>query len=455
MSAGGHDLLAYPTMSAGGHHLLAYPTMPVGGYDLLAVMVSRARTYGEGIAAVPPSGGMLEPSAPQDIRVLLVEDDDGDALLVEDLLADALPGASLTRGRTFREALAKLDSSIDCVLLDLKLPDAEGLDTVVRVRAQAPEIPLIVLTGLADEAAGVGAVDAGAQDYLVKGNADGGQIARAIRYSIGRRQAEDAQQQLRLAEMQSREVARLERGLAPRPLISDGSVWIATRYRSGRDRALLGGDFFDVAETPDGHVRVVVGDVCGHGPDEAAIGVCLRAAWRALTVSGVDRATAMHALERVLEHERDIPLLYTTLCSLEIERGNAGADMILAGHPPPILIDGTSVSSFAHVPAGPPIGLGEGHWPLAHLDLPDGWAMLLHTDGITEGRIGEGSERLGTDRLQALIAGYIGTHPDWREQPEELLADLIARAEDLNGGGLTDDVAMLLIGSNTQSPAKA
>jgi len=386
--------------------------------------------------------------------MLLVEDDDGDALLVKDLLEEALPAARITRARTFSEALAKLDSSIDCVLLDLKLPDAEGLDTVVRVRALAPEIPLIVLTGLDDEAAGAGAVDAGAQDYLVKGNVDGDQIARAIRYAIGRRQAEDAQQQLRLAEMQSREVARLERGLAPRPLISDGSVWIATRYRSGRDRALLGGDFFDVAETPDGRVRVVVGDVCGHGPDEAAIGVCLRAAWRALAISGVDRKAAMRALERVLEHEREIPLLYTTMCTLEIELGNAGAGMILAGHPPPILIDGTSVSSFAHVPAGPPIGLGDGHWPLAHLDLPVGWVILLHTDGITEGRIGEGSERLGTDRLQALIAEYIGAHPDWREQPDELLANLIARAEDLNGGGLTDDVAMLLVGSRAQGPAE-
>ena len=418
-------------------------------------MVSRVRTYEEGIAALPVSGGPSDDAPSDAVNVLLVEDDDGDALLVEDLLEETLSEAQITRARTFGEALAKLDSSIDCVLLDLKLPDAEGLDTVVRVRAQAPGIPLIVLTGLDDEAAGAGAVGAGAQDYLVKGNVDGGQIARAIRYAIGRRQAEEAQQQLRLAEAQSREVARLERGLAPRPLIGDSSVWIATRYRAGRDRALLGGDFFDVAQTPDGHVRVVVGDVCGHGPDEAAIGVCLRAAWRALAIAGVNRETVMHALQRVLEHEREIHLLYTTLCTLEIEPWNAGANMMLAGHPPPILINDASVSSFAHASAGPPIGLGDGHWPVTHLDLPTGWAMLLYTDGIIEGRIGEGSERLGADRLQALIAEYIGAHPDWREQPDELLADLIERAEGLNGGGLTDDVAMLLVGSREQSPTDA
>jgi serine phosphatase RsbU (regulator of sigma subunit) len=418
-------------------------------------MVARARTYGEEMAALPGSGGPTTAATRDDLSVLLVEDDDGDALLVEDLLADALPGARLARARTFAQALATLEDDIDCLLLDLKLPDAEGLDTVVRLRAQAPGIPLIVLTGLNDEAAGVRAVEAGAQDYLVKGHVDGNQLARAIRYSISRRQADEARQQLRLAQAQSREITRLERGLAPRPLIGDDSVWIATCYHSGRDRALLGGDFFDVAETPDGHVRLVVGDVCGHGPDEAAIGVCLRAAWRALAICGVERERTMRALQRVLEHEREIPLLFTTLCTLEIEAGGTGAEMMLAGHPPPILIDGTSVSDFSRVAVGPPIGLGDGHWQPTHLDLPVGWAMLLHTDGITEGRIGEGSERLGTDRLQALISEYVGAHPDWREHPDDLLSNLIARAEALNEGALTDDVAMVLLGSRAQRPAEA
>lgn len=424
-----------------------------GGYDLLAGMVSRARTYGEGTAALPGSGDWPVRATRADLSVLLVEDDDGDALLVEDLLEDALPRARLTRARTFAQALATLEDDIDCLLLDLKLPDAEGLDTVVRLRAQAPGVPLIVLTGLNDEAAGVGAVEAGAQDYLVKGQVDGNQLARAIRYSISRRQADEARQQLRLAQAQSREVTRLERGLAPRPLIGDDSVWIATCYHSGRDRALLGGDFFDVAETPDGHVRLVVGDVCGHGPDEAAIGVCLRAAWRALAICGVERETSMRALQRVLEHEREIPLLFTTLCTLDIEAGRAGAEMVLAGHPPPILIDGSVVSDFSGVAVGPPIGLGDEHWQPTHLDLPAGWAMLLHTDGITEGRIGEGQERLGTARLQTLISEYVGAHPDWREYPDDLLTNLIAQAETLNGGALTDDVAMVLLGSRAQSAA--
>lgn len=388
------------------------------------------------------------------VSVLLVEDDDGDALLVDDLLSEALRGVRIARSRTFAEALGELDAGIDCVLLDLQLPDTEGLDTVVRFRTRAPEIPLIVLTGLDDEAAGAAAVEAGAQDYLVKGSVDGGQIARAIRYAIGRRQAESAQQQLRLAEAQSREIARLERGLAPRPLIGDGTVWIASRYHSGRNRALLGGDFFDVAETPAGRLRVVIGDVCGHGPDEAAIGVCLRAAWRALAVAGVDSDGVMLALERVLEHEREIPQLFTTLCTLEIELSQAAAHMVLAGHPPPMLIDGASVAALAQPRGAPPIGLAHGHWSPVALELPTAWVLLLYTDGITEARVDGGPERLGTEGLQRLIAEYVTAHPDWRLAPDDLLADLIARAEDSNGGELTDDVAMLLVGSRAQPGAR-
>lgn len=385
------------------------------------------------------------------IKLLLVEDDDGDALIVEDLLTWALPGATITRSRTFAAALEELQSGIDCVLLDLKLPDAEGLDTVTAIRGRAPEIPLIVLTGLDDEAAGGAAVDAGAQDYLVKGSVDGGQLARAIRYAIGRRQAEDAQQQLRLAEVQSREIIRLERGLAPRPLIGERSVWISSRYRSGSARALLGGDFFDAAETPDGNLRVVIGDVCGHGPDEAAVGVCLRAAWRALAVAGVDSDRAMQALERVLVHEREIPLLYTTLCTLEIASSRATAQMVIAGHPPPILIDGSSsVSVLSPAEGEPPIGLAHDGWSETPVALPGSWAILLYTDGITEARVGAGPERLGVEGLRDLIADYTTDRPGWRGTPDGLLDELISRAEDLNGGELADDVAMLLIGSRTQ-----
>src|SRR5581483_9898188 len=185
------------------------------------------------------------------LGLLLVEDDEGDALLVEDELAERLPHATIARSRTLREAFAALGPAVDCVLLDLGLPDALGLDAVAQLRSRDPGTPLIVLTGLDDQGAGVAAVEAGAQDYLVKGRVEGEQLARSIHYAIGRRRAEEAERELLLAEAQTREARRLERGLAPNLLIDDPSVWVASCYRAGRSSALLGGDFFDLVQTPD------------------------------------------------------------------------------------------------------------------------------------------------------------------------------------------------------------
>jgi serine phosphatase RsbU (regulator of sigma subunit) len=384
------------------------------------------------------------------IGVLLVEDDEGDARLVEDELAERLPLASIARSRTLKEALAALGPQIDCVLLDLGLPDALGLDAVAQLRAQMSAIPLIVLTGLDDQAAGVAAVEAGAQDYLVKGHVDGEQLARSIHSAIGRRRAEEAERELLLAESQAREVRRLEKGLAPNLTIEDPSVWVASCYRAGRSRALLGGDFYDLVQTEDELLHMLVGDVCGHGPDEAAIGVSLRAAWRALALAGTEPELLLGTLQRVFEHERHVPGLFATLCTLEIDAAGRSATLVRAGHPAPVLIEdgaGGSIGAITELLGAGAVGINEGDWVVERLELPVRWTLLLYTDGIVEGRIGNGSERLGEEGLHRLIAERIAERPDWREQPEALLDELIAAAERLHGGELSDDVAMLLVGA--------
>ncbi len=382
------------------------------------------------------------------MRVLLIEDDDGDALLVEDFLAEGSLDVRLLRARTLSEALDELPGHIDCVLLDLGLPDVVGLDTVRRVRAAAPHIAVIVLTGLDNQPSGVEAVNAGAQDYLVKGRVDGDLLSRAIHYAVGRRHADEVQQQLRVAEIQAKENARLERGLVPHPIVDDPSIWIASSYLPGRRRALLGGDFYDAIETPDGRLHLLVGDVSGHGPDEAALGAGLRIAWRALTLSGAGGDRVLSTLQRVTEHERQIPGTFATLCMLQIAPDRRGLCMQRAGHPPPVLIDGTSVVSFPTEPGGPPIGMFSGaDWPEAPFVLPAGWSILLFTDGVIEGGVDAGLDRLGEEGLQRLIADYVGRRPSWRNDPHDLLRQVMASAEELNGGALGDDVAMLLVGS--------
>ena len=91
-------------------------------------------------------------------------------------------------------------------------------------------------------------------------------------------------------------------------------------------------------------------------------------------------------------------------------------------------------------------------WPEAPLELPAGWSILLFTDGVIEGGVGGGPDRLGEDGLQRLIADYVGRRPGWRGDPHELLRELMASVEALNGEALGDDVAMLLVGSRDPQP---
>jgi serine phosphatase RsbU (regulator of sigma subunit) len=86
-------------------------------------------------------------------------------------------------------------------------------------------------------------------------------------------------------------------------------------------------------------------------------------------------------------------------------------------------------------------------WPSTELELPERWALLLHTDGLIDGRIGGGAERLGGEGLAELVWAEMRGHPDWRTDPGSLVDAVIARAEALNGGDLVDDVAVLLVGA--------
>ncbi|HVM48930.1 MAG TPA: ATP-binding protein [Candidatus Acidoferrum sp.] len=129
------------------------------------------------------------------IRVLLVEDSPSDAALLQESLSEVqLAEFAFTHVETWKEAhqlLAK-PQSFDVLLLDLTLPDTTGRETFVRARSEAPYLPIVVLTGEANEADGLDAVRHGIQDYLVKGQADARRIVRVIGYAIERKRVEDA-----------------------------------------------------------------------------------------------------------------------------------------------------------------------------------------------------------------------------------------------------------------------
>ena len=135
------------------------------------------------------------------VKVLLVEDSPSDAALVEESLAQGGFGHfEFTHVETLAEAMRQAhQANFDVAILDLTLPDSSGRETFLRARAEAPALPIVVMTSIEDEAVGLEAVRHGIQDYLIKGQSYGRQTARSIRYAIERKQSEEALKQAEAA----------------------------------------------------------------------------------------------------------------------------------------------------------------------------------------------------------------------------------------------------------------
>ena len=374
------------------------------------------------------------------LHVLLVEDDPDDAFLVERLLVESDLDVEFDRAKSVADALPRLQQT-DCVLLDLERPNGFGLDGLRALLAANEHVAVVVLTGLADRSRGALAVAGGAQDYLIKAEVDASLLGRSVRYAIERRRADIATRRLLEANWRREANARIQRGLLPRPLLRSDGLEVVTVYRPGGGGDVLGGDFYDAVELEDGTVRAVIGDVCGHGPDEAALGVCLRIAWRTLVVASTVDERVLPALDDVLVAERHDDETFVTVCDITIRPDRRAATARVAGHPPPVLLR-PEPALWPDVVPGPPLGVLPGQsWPSAVAELPDPWAVLLYTDGLIEGHRRHGTERLGVDglidHLQAEGLGAVG----WKGGLEATLT----WAEGENGGHLDDDVALMLL----------
>lgn len=404
--------------------------------------------------AVPTTaGGVPMPrqrTASSTLTLLVIGDDPADALTAPDMLDGAGTRIRIRRARNLTEAERLLTDDVHCLLLvlDAALPDGaderrNGLDTLRSVLRIAPDTAVVVLTDGTDPEHAAEAVRIGAQDHLSTDELDGSHLTRAIRYAVERKRADIAQRQLTETRLRAQENSRLERGLLPTPLLEGAGLSFASRYRPGRRRALLGGDFYDTVRTPDGTVHAMIGDVCGHGPDAAALGVELRIAWRALTMAGLSGEPLLRTLHEVLENERPDDEAFATLCALDISPDGRHAHLYLAGHPSPLLFSpGAAPRLLPFEAGGPALGLlPDARWERVEVDLGETWSLMLYTDGLIEGRVGDGTQRLGQDGMVRIIEGLLAAGLDG----EGLLDAAVTEVRELNGGELTDDVAVVLL----------
>jgi serine phosphatase RsbU (regulator of sigma subunit) len=142
--------------------------------------------------------------------------------------------------------------------------------------------------------------------------------------------------------------------------------------------------------------------------------------------------------------------MFATMCMVSVAPDRSTAWVRMAGHLPPLLITRDGVRELPTLSA-PPLGLSDVRdWPGTQVRLEGSWSILLYTDGLIEGRIGQGSERLGSERLMDLIRdvqrqGSLLGDAD-KPADDQLLDQVIDRVRELNGKDLDDDLAILALG---------
>ena len=172
------------------------------------------------------------------VNILLIEDNPGDALLLKTYLMDSARESgfefNITGALDLASAIQVLSAEFfDVILLDLTLPDSEGIDTLFSIRAAVPEVPIVILTGICDEGFGLRAVQAGAQDYLIKGQFDGKLLVKSISYSTERHgllmELEKARRaEAEISESRYQAIKKLEAEINERK-IAEEKLWLITK----------------------------------------------------------------------------------------------------------------------------------------------------------------------------------------------------------------------------------
>ena len=234
---------------------------------------------------------------------------------------------------------------------------------------------------------------------------------------------------------------RFERGLLPKLPISHPRLDVITHYQPGEHELELGGDFIDVLDRGDEGVAVICGDVSGHGPNAAALGVMLRASWEALVVNGAGPVAIVESLREVLVRERQHLETYATFCLAWIDPRRGEVRVLNVGHPTPLLMAGGTVRPLDVRPLPP---LGTIDLPVDEpetIALPAGWQLFFYTDGLIEGRAAPGApERFGEDRLVETLAAAGG-----ERLGEASLASLVAAVGAAGGEPFADDVTIIVV----------
>lgn len=267
------------------------------------------------------------------------------------------------------------------------------------------------------------------------------------RHSVRREHEETLRAAMDFNALIAQDNASLEQGLLPAPTLRDDNFSAASCYVPGRAHSLLCGDFYDIVQTEDSTVHVILGDVSGHGAAEAALAIHLRLAWRTAVLCGKTQFEQLRILEKVLIDERADDDTYTTVVSLVFPPGGSSLKVVSAGHPG-LLLRSQGEIRWVEPRAGIALGLFPGYedWTQTDVSLSPRDSVVLFTDGLYEGRTAP-STRLGEEGLLRLAVQHV--HLPGQEFIDALVHGAASRAAPF--GGLADDIAVLHLGWNSES----
>ncbi len=351
----------------------------------------------------------------QRVKILLVEDDPDDVWVMRSLLGDRWDGPfELVHVELLSAGLARsANDTFDVVLLDLALPDRQGLETFLAMHAHADGIPIVVLSGYDDEMTAMKAVQAGAEDYLVKGQVSDQLLVRSIRYAIERNRRSRAEEALRATSEEFRVAQEIQQRLFPEEAPSLEGFDIAGALYPARATA---GDYYDYIPMLEQCLGIVVGDVSGHGMGPALIMSETRACLRTLAQSYFDVGDILSRANRVLAADTG-EFHFVTLAMARLDPRTRSMVYASSGQRGYLLrcgdatttLDSTSlplgVRADTIVPTAPP------------LELQPGEIVTFFTDGVFEAE-SPGRVRFSAKRALDVIRSE-------REQPARAIVDAL------------------------------
>ncbi|MEN6457464.1 MAG: SpoIIE family protein phosphatase [Thermoguttaceae bacterium] len=334
------------------------------------------------------------------IKILLVEDDPDDVWIMRNLLGDRWDEPfDLVQVELLSAAIERCsETAFDVILLDLSLPDSQGLETFFAMHAHAGEVPIVILSGYNDQSSAVKAVQTGAQDYIVKGQLNDEVLVRSIRYAIERGRRHRAEDELRDTSEEFRAAGEIQQRLYPGQPPRLPGFEIAGALFPAKATA---GDYYDYIPMLDGCLGIVLGDVSSHGMGPALLMSETRACLRTLSQIHGDVGEILTRANRLLAADAG-DCHFVTLAMARLDPRDRSMVYASAGQRGYLLHAGVDVTILDSTSL--PLGVRpDTVVPAASsITLQPGELMTFFTDGVAEAE-SPGRVRFGVARALQII----------------------------------------------------